>query len=153
VVGRDGAHAVSEDMKSHAGEMMNVGKGAACAMSTQHKLNTKSLTDAEREGGVSDMISQVTWIHYFLESHGGCGVNDSIVHQDNQSTMLLEKSGKGSSSKRTRHPSIRHLFVTNRIAAKEMNVKCLPTGEMNAESCGSLFRKLRGRILNMDVQD
>jgi hypothetical protein len=85
-------------------------------------------------------------------------LNDSIACQDNQNAMLLEKNGKGSSSsKRTRHINIRDASsVTDRIAAKEMHVEYCPTGEMNGGFFtkplqGSLFRKFRSRILNMDV--
>jgi hypothetical protein len=60
----------------------------------------------------------------------GYGVNGSIIYQDNQSAMLLEKNGRGSSYKRTRHIGIRYFFVADCIAADEVKVDYCPTGDM-----------------------
>ena len=70
-----------------------------------------------------------------------------MVYQDNQSAMLLENNGRGSSSKRTRHINIRYFFVTDRIKEGEMRVEYCPTGDMVADYFtkplqGSLFRKM-----------
>jgi hypothetical protein len=43
----------------------------------------------------------------------GYKVNENIVYQDNQSAILLERNGKASSSKRTKHINIRYFFVTD----------------------------------------
>ena len=54
---------------------------------------------------VNDAMYLVIWTRLFLEAQG-FKVVDSIVHQDNQSVMLLEHNGKTSSSKKTRHIDI-----------------------------------------------
>ena len=69
--------------------------------------------------------------------------------------MLLEKNGRGSSGKRTRHINIRHFFVADRIASKEVKVEYCPTGDMLADFFtkplqGTLFRKFRNIIMNCD---
>jgi hypothetical protein len=97
----DASFAVHPDMKSHTGGMMSLGKGAADGTSTRQKLNTKSSTEAELVG-VNDVMPQILWTRYFLEAQG-YGVEDSLVYQDNQSAILLEKNGRASSGKRTRH--------------------------------------------------
>jgi len=57
-------------------------------------------------------------------------VNENIVYQENMSAILLEKNGKASSGKRTKHINIRYFFVTDRIQKKEMKVEwCPPTEE------------------------
>jgi hypothetical protein len=99
-------------------------------------------------------MPQILWTRYFLEAQG-YGVNDSIINQDNQSSILLEKHGRASSSKRTRHINIRYFFVTDRVAAKEVSVQYCPTGEMIADFFtkalqGTLFRKFRDFIMNCD---
>jgi hypothetical protein len=78
-----------------------------------------------------------------------------IVYQDNQSSILLEKNGRASSSKRIRHINIRYFFVTDRIAAKEIAVEYCPTGDMLADFFtkplqGALFKKFRDQIMNVD---
>lgn len=100
----DGAFAVHQDMKSHTGGVMSLGKGAAYATSTPQKLNTKSSMEAELVA-VDDVMPQVVWTRNFLEAQG-YSVGDNVVFQDNQSAMLLEKNGKRSSGKCTRHINI-----------------------------------------------
>jgi hypothetical protein len=152
----DGAFAVHNDMKSHTGAYMTLGKGAAYAASTRQKLNTRSSTEAELVG-VDDVMALVMWTRYFLEAQGYV-IAENIVYQDNQSSMLLEKNGRGSSGKRTRHINIRYFFVADRIASKEMTVEYCPTGDMTGDYFtkplqGSLFRKFRNQILNVTEAD
>jgi hypothetical protein len=149
----DASYAVHPDMKSHTGGTMSLGKGTIYNTSTRQKLNTKSSTESELVG-VNDVMPQILWTRYFLEAQG-YGVKDSIIYQDNQSSILLEKNGRGSSSKRTRHINIRYFFVTDRIQSKEVSVEYCPTGEMIADFFtkplqGSLFRKFRAFIMNLD---
>eukprot|EP00957_Ditylum_brightwellii_P209777 15363210-Ditylum_brightwellii.AAC.1 len=74
-------------------------------------------------------MPQILWTRYFLEAQG-IKVRDNVVYQDNQSSMRLEKYGKGSSGKRTRHINIRYFFATNRMAAGELTVEYCPTDTM-----------------------
>jgi hypothetical protein len=149
----DASFAVHPNMRSHTGGCMSLGKGVVYGTSTNQKLNTRSSTEAELVG-VNDVMSQVLWTRYFLEAQG-YGVNDNIIYQDNQSSILLEKHGRASSGKRTRHINIRYFFVTDRIAAKEVSVEYCPTGEMIADFFtkplqGSPFLKFRNFIMNVD---
>jgi len=45
-------------------------------------------------------MPQILWTRYFLESQGYKD-HVSVMYQDNQSAMILEKNGIGSSWKRT----------------------------------------------------
>ena len=87
----------------------------------KQKLNTKSSTEAELVG-VDDMMPQVVWTKYFMESQGH-GPNNNYIHQDNQSAMKLENNGRGSSGKRTRHINIRYFFITDRVGKGEVEIK------------------------------
>jgi len=105
---------------------------------------------------VNDVMAQVLWTRYFLEAQG-YDLEDNIVFQDNESAMLLERNGRASSSKRTRHINVRYFFVQDRIAAGEMSVAYCPTKEMVADYFtkplqGSLFFKLRAYIMNEPVK-
>jgi hypothetical protein len=149
----DASFAVHPDMKSHTGGTMSLGKGSPYSTSTRHKLNTKSSTEAELVG-VNDVMPQVLWTRYFLEAQW-YGVNDSIIYQDNQSAILLEKNGRASSGKRTRHINIRYFFVADRVASNEVSIEYCPTGEMVADFFtkplqGSPFQKFRNLIMNND---
>lgn len=148
----DAAFAVHSDSKSHSGAAMTLGQGMTYTSSVRQKLNTRSSTEAELVG-VNDFMPQVLWTRYFLEAQG-YGLRDNLVYQDNQSAILLEENGKGSSSKRTRHINIRFFFVTDRIQGGELTVKYCPTEEMVADFFtkplqGHQFRKLRDVVLNI----
>ena len=128
-----------------------MGKGAIFSFSKKQKLNTKSSTEAELVG-VDDVLPQVLWTRKFLMAQG-CEVGDNIVYQDNQSAILLETNGTGSSSRRTRHIDVRFYFVKDRIAAKEMTVEYCPTGDMWGDYFtkplqGSKFTFFRNLIMN-----
>ena len=72
--------------------------------------------------------------------------------------MLLEKNGRESSSKRTRHINIRYFFVTDRISAGELNLSYCPTLNMIGDYFtkplqGSLFWKSQNTILGITDTD
>jgi hypothetical protein len=149
----DASFAVHEDMRSHTGGTMSMGKGSVYSTSVTQKLNTKSSTEAELVG-VDDVMPQVLWTRQFMEGQG-YKIRDNIVYQDNQSAMLLEKNGQRSSTKRTRHLNIRYFFVTDRIKAQQMTVEYCPTGDMWADPFtkplqGAAFVKFRKLILNLE---
>ena len=59
-----------------------------------------------------------------------------------------------STSERTRHVALRYFFVKDRIESGEVSIQYLPTGAMIADLLtkplqGSLFRRLRGELLNL----
>jgi hypothetical protein len=104
----DASFAVHPDMKSHTGAALSLGRGAAYTMSTRQKINTKSSTEAELVG-VDDAMPIIIWTRNFLKAQG-YEVLENTVYQDNQSAILLEKNGRASSGKRTRHVDIRYFF-------------------------------------------
>jgi hypothetical protein len=84
----------------------------------------------------------------------GYSIQENIVFQDNQSAILMEKNGKVSSSKRTKHINIRYYFVTDRINKKELTMEWCPTGNMIGDymtkpTQGALFRKFRDQIMGV----
>jgi hypothetical protein len=148
----DASFAVHPDMKGHTGAVMTMGKGAVQTMSTKQKINTKSSTESELVG-VDDSMPAVMWTRHFLMAQG-FQVADNVIHQDNQSAILLERNGRRSSGKRTRHIEIRYFFITDKIAQQQVRVEYCPTEEMNADPFtkplqGTAFRRFRHRMLNL----
>ena len=45
-------------------------------------------------------------------------MNESVLFQDNMSSILLEKNGQGSSSKWTGHMNIRFFFIKDQVDSK-----------------------------------
>ncbi len=66
----------------------------------------------------------------------------------------MEKNGKASSSKRTKHINIRYYFVTDRISKQDLTVEWCPTGDMIGDymtkpNQGALFTKFRDQIMGV----
>ena len=148
----DASFAVHPNMRSHTGGVFTLGRGFPINSSTKQKLNTQSSTESELVA-VDDMMPIVLWIQYFLMAQG-YGVTKNLLLQDNKSSMLLERNGKASSGKRTRHINICYFFITDRVNMKEVEIKWCPTKDMVADFMtkplqGSHFRRLRDLIMGM----
>jgi hypothetical protein len=84
----------------------------------------------------------------------GYGVKDNVLFQDIKSSILLEKNGKASSSKRTKHINIRYFFITDRVNKEEVSVVWCPAGDVVGDYAvkplqGALFRKFRDQIMGV----
>jgi len=148
----DASYGVHQDMKSHTGGVISLGKGPVYVTSAKQKLMSKSSTEAELIG-VSDVLSQVIWTRDFLLAQG-YEVGPAKLYQDNESTIALAEKGYSTNSK-TRHIAIRYFFVKDRIDAGEVALEHLPTEQMLADMLtkplqGTLFRKLRSELLNWE---
>ena len=69
--------------------------------------------------------------------------------------MLLEKNGRKSSTKRTKHINVRYYFVHDCWLKKDMEIEYCPTDDMLADFFtkplqGSLFRKFRAIIMGWE---
>jgi hypothetical protein len=150
----DAAFAVHPNMRGHSGGGLTLGQGFPNVGSTKQKLNTRSSTESEVVG-TDDFMPAICWTRYFLKAQG-YHVNDNVLFQDNQSAMLLEKNGKASSTKRTKHINIRYFFITDRISQGEVSLKWCPTADMVGDFMtkplqGSLFTKFRDMNMIMGV--
>jgi hypothetical protein len=97
------------------------------------------------------MMPIMLWTCYFLLSQG-YGIVEILLLQDNKSSILIEKNGKASSGKRTRHINIRYFFITDRVNMKEISIGWCPTKKMVADFMtkplqGSHFRNSRDYIM------
>jgi hypothetical protein len=148
----DAAFAVHPNMRGHSGGGLSLGRGFPIMSSTKQKVNTRSSTEAEVVGA-DDFISVICWTRYFMKAQG-YDVQENVLFQDNKSSILLEKNGKASSSKRTKHINIRYFFITDRFNKKEVSVVWCPTedmiGDYATEPCqGALFKKFRDQIMGV----
>jgi hypothetical protein len=149
----DGSFGVHPNMKGHTGAGLTLGTGFPFVTSTKQKLNTRRSTESEL-AAVDNCMPAICWTRYFLESQG-YGVFENVLYQDNQSAILLEKNGKASSSKRTKHINIRYFFVTARIANNELSVEWYPTGQIIADYMtkplqSTLFKQFRDHIMGVN---
>ena len=148
----DASFGVHDDCRSHTGAVMMMNHGAVFALSSKQKLNTRSSTETELVG-VNDAMTMILWMKHFIEAQG-YPVHENIIYQDNESAMRLEKYGRQSSGKKTRHLDIRYYFVTDNVKQGTVEIRYCPTGDMTADFFtkplqGSLFKKFRDQILNL----
>jgi hypothetical protein len=124
------------------------------SMSIKQKINTKSSTKAELVRA-DDAMSFVEWIQLFVEQHIksinedsvlkkiGC---ETIIQQDNTSTIQLENNGQASSTKRTCDINIRYFYVTSKIKDGSIRVIYHPTKQMVSDY---LTKPLQGSLLGL----
>mgnify|MGYP000055058244 CR=1 FL=1 len=148
----DGSHATHPNMRGHSVGCMSLGKGMPINTSTKQKINTRSSTETGLVAA-DDFMPIILWTNYFLEAQG-YGHQDTILFQDNQSAILLEKNGRKSSSKRTKHLNCRFYFITDRINSSELSVEYCPTEEMIGDYFtkplqGAKFYEFRKIIVNL----
>ena len=135
----DAAFAVHEDMKSHTGLNMTWGVGSPISASRKQKLNTKSSCEAELVAA-DEAVSPLMWTKLFLQDQG-CHPT-IMLQQDNTSAIKLERNGKASSGKNTRHLNIRCFCIKDLLDKGEFDVECCPTEDMQADF---LSKPLQGK--------
>jgi hypothetical protein len=128
----DASHAAHKDMRSHTGGVVSFGIGAIMSKSSKHKINTKSLTEAELVGA-SDYLSCPIWAKKFLSAQGR-PLKENVFHQDNQSTTRFERNGRKSCGPNSRHIDIRCFFIKDRLELENIEVRHCPTEQMLADS-------------------
>ena len=94
----DASYAVHNNMKSHSGASLSLGRGTLLLLSCKQKLVTKSSTEAELVG-VDDAMTFVMWARYFFTKQTKTLPdtsklkdlrNHNIIEQDNTSAIQLE---------------------------------------------------------------
>jgi Reverse transcriptase (RNA-dependent DNA polymerase) len=148
----DGSHTTHADMRGHSGGCLSLGRGMPVTGSSKQKLNTRSSTESELVAA-DDYMPNILWTNHFLDAQGYASAG-TILYQDNQSAILLERNGRKSSSRRTKHLNVRYYFISDRIHNKDLTVEYCPTEEMVADYFtkplqGKLFLKFRSTIMNL----
>jgi hypothetical protein len=134
----DASYAVHPDMCGHTGGTLSLGGGSVYSTARKQKLVTRSSTECELVG-VHDVMPQIEWTKLFLDAQG-YNVQDVVIYQDNLSAMLLEKNGKASSTKRTKHLHLRYFYIKDKIDAGEVHVEHCPTDQMVADFFTNLYK-------------
>ena len=150
----DAAFAVHKDFRSHTGATMTMGKGVPIHKSNKQGMNTRSSTEAEVVAA-DEVVGHMLWTAQFLEEQG-YKVNKNILYQDNKSAMLLEKNGRKSAGKRSRHLNIRFFFVADQAQKGRLDIKYCPTDLMTGDYMtkplhGKKFQQFRQVIMHLPM--
>ena len=131
-----------------------MGRGFPIVSLKKQKLNTRISIETELVGA-DDFMPEICWTRYFLKAQG-YRILDNVLFQDNKSAIILEKNGKASSSKSTKHIKIQYLFITDRVAQGDVSLVWCPTGDMIGDFMTKplqrdLFRKFRYQIMGVNL--
>ena len=88
------------------------------------KVKSRSSTESELNA-TAENVSKIICVKKFLE-YQDFQVKLNIIYQDNTSTMKLQKNGKLSSGKRTRHFDIKLFYINAMINRDKVEVRYLP---------------------------
>ena len=130
--------------------MLTMGAGIVTSFSRKQKLNAKNSIKSELIGD-DDALPQILWTRYFVACQE-YKVSENIIFQDNKSTLIMEKNGKASSSKKTKHIKVRYFLVKDKIEKGEVQVKYCPSEKMWSDVLtkplhGEKFRKMRSMLM------
>ena len=131
---------------------MHKSGGGMASGSTKKKINTRSSTTSELVSA-DNFLPKIIWVKNFLEAQGIL-LNQNVLYQDNQSTMLLEKKGQASCGKRTRAINIRYFAIKDCWERGDLKIEYCPTDVMVGDFMtkplqGIKFRNFRNLILGM----
>ena len=101
----------------------------------------------------NDALSSVMWTKRFLEAQS-YPVKRTVFYQDNKSTMLLQRNGRESTTRRTRHINIRIFYFKDHLDRKEFELEYCPTDNMLADYItkllqGEKFKQFRKLLMNL----
>jgi hypothetical protein len=91
-------------------------------------------------------------MRYFIECQG-YDIDECVIFQDNMSALSMEKNGRISASKRSKHIKAKYFLIKDYYDAKEIDLKYCPTETMWADVLtkllqGQKFRDMRAFLQN-----
>jgi hypothetical protein len=131
--------------------LVTFGAGAVASFLNKKKCNTKSSTETEIIA-LHDKLSDMIWMRYFIECRG-YNIDECIIFQDNMSAFSLEKNGRMSSSKCTKHIKAKYFLIKDYYNAGEIDLQYCPTGQMRTDVLtkplqGQLFKDMQAFLQN-----
>ena len=148
----ESSHSTYSNLHRHSGFCATLSKGMIVLSSLKQKLNTQSSTKTELITA-NDSMPILLWMNNFLHAQG-FNLDKTILHQDNQSAILLQKNGRLLSSKCTRHLDMCYFFITDCITHGDLTMKYCPTKEIIADFMtkllqGTAFIKFQQALMNL----
>ncbi len=97
-------------------------------------------------------MPDVIWTRYFVECQG-YDIDECVIFQDNMSSLSLEKNGRISSSKRTKHIKAKYFLIKDYYELGGIDLCYCPTDVMWADILtkplqGQKFRDMQAFLQN-----
>ena len=150
----DASYLTHVDGKSHSGIAFSLGRDTACFYFKSNKQRLVTRSSAEAELYALDLcVIDVIWFRNVLKFLGAEQLQPTIIHEDNQSTMLLA-TGKTKQRESSKHLRMRYFFCKEAIASGQVALEYLTTTNQPADiltkhiASTKDFYKLRSMIMN-----
>ena len=132
--------------------MASMGRGAIINVSRKHKLNVESSTESEMVS-IADVLRVMMWCKYFMKAQNYT-MDNTLLYQDNKSTILLAKNGRMLAGKVSRHIYDRYFLITDKIEKGDVTIERRGIKEMWADSNtkplqGAGFRTFRSKTMGI----
>jgi len=147
----DAAYANSDDYRSQFGVCLRLGSKNGCFYSITKKQKLIALSSTESEYiALSECAREVLWVRSFLGELRFPQLSPTVVYQDNKSCIRLAENP--SVADRTKHISIRHHFLKQKISNGDISLTYVPTAHMTADVltkplCSAQFSILKSNLL------
>ena len=157
----DASYACHEDMKSHSGCTLHIGRtsGACQSLSKKQTITADSSTVAEFVA-THTVAKEIMWSRDFLKSVGFPQSKPTILFEDNLSTISMIKNK--TNGKRTKHVEVRYNLIRDQVENKIIAVEWCPTKNMTSDMLTKalapapfthLRKNLLGMHVNLDYED
>ena len=117
------------------------------SMLFNQKLSTRSSTNLELVG-VAHCMPKFSYFRLFIDSQK-VTIKKKVVLQDNKSATLIEKNGRSSCSKRSRHLNIMYFHVTDATNKGEIKIDYYPTEKMLLDF---FFKRLQASLFLTKIE-
>jgi hypothetical protein len=149
----DASYACHSDGRGHSGIVCSLGQATIFARSGKQKLTAKSSTEAELLA-LNQATDEVLYLRNLLTELGFPPDGPTTIFQDNQSAITMALKGE-LGTKRTKHFTIRHYFVTEHIQAKSIALLYQPGTQIGADGLtkplpGPKFSRWAQRLLQTE---
>jgi hypothetical protein len=147
----NGSHQVHKDCRGQIGCLMMMGKGAAISSLNVMKCNTRISTETELTS-IHNKLPDIIWTRYFVEGQG-YNINEYMIFQDNMSSLSLEKNGRVSSSKRTKHIKAKYFLIKDYYDSGKIDLCYCPTDVMWADVLTKPLQRQKFRDIRTFLQN
>jgi hypothetical protein len=148
----DASYALHSDGMGHSGVICTVGGALVFAKSSKQRLTAKSSSESELLA-LNLAADEVLYLRRLLHELGFPQEKPTVIFQDNRSSIIMAQKGE-LGSKRTKHFSVRHYFITQHINEGQVRLQHQPGTEMLADGLtkplqGLGFHSWARRLLGM----
>ena len=118
-------------------------------------MNVARSTESELVS-IEDVLGMIMWCKYFVEAQGYT-IENTILYQDNKSTILLAKNGRMLAGKNSKQIKNRFFLITDKVAQRELEIHHMGNKSMWADVNtkpvhGELFRIFRSDMMGVPVE-